>query len=173
MKLKKPNHIGIVVKNISEAAERYGRIYGISKWWEIVCDGKLDMTYLGEKRNCKVKLYYGGKGSTKIELIETTGDDNIYTNFYAKRGEGMHHIMYNVKNLSEAIRLCEENGLKVIQSANFKSGGAKVRYAYMAESEDSVVLELVETTIAFGIKKGDMPFEMQLGTLTGSYKRVK
>lgn len=173
MKLKKPNHIGIVVEDINEAKKRYSRIIGIKKWYEIVNSSDLDMEYRGEKRNCKVTLYVGGKGNTKIELIETSGDRNIYTEFLEKNGEGIHHIMYNVKNLEEAISECELYGMRVLQRATFKSGGAKIKYAYVGKCEDGVILELIETTIMGFIKKGDMPFELQLGALTGSYKRLK
>lgn len=173
MKLKKINHIGIVVKDIAEAKERYGKLFGIKQWYEIVCDGALDMEYLGEKKNCQVTLYYGGRGVTKLELIETHGDYNIYNKFFDKYGEKMHHIMYNVKDLDAAVKECEAAGLRVIQRANFESGGAKIRYAYVGKSEDDLIMELVETTIFGGIKKGDMPMEIKLGTVTKSFKKVK
>lgn len=173
MKLGKINHIGIVVEDIAEAKSRYSRLFGIKKWWEIVCDGELDLYYHGQKRACQVTLYYGGKGNTKIELIQTRGEENTYTEFFKKRGEGIHHIMYAVKDLDAAIIECKQEGFSVIQNATFKSGGATVRYAYVAKSEDGVIFELVECTLPWGGKKGDMPLELQLGTLTKSYRKVK
>jgi Glyoxalase/Bleomycin resistance protein/Dioxygenase superfamily. len=173
MKLKKINHIGIVVKDIAEAKERYGKLFGIKNWYEIVCDGALDLEYLGEKKNCRVTLYYGGKGTAKLELIETHGDYNIYDKFYEKNGERMHHIMYNVKDLDAAVAECEKSGMKVWQRANFTSGGQRIRYAYVGAAEDALIMELVETTMLFGIKKGDLPLEIKLGTLTGSFKKIK
>lgn len=173
MNLKKPNHIGIVVKDINEAKTRYSQLLGIKNWYEIINSTKLDMIYNGEKRDCEVILYVGGKGPTKIELIETKGDSNIYTEFYKKNGEGIHHIMYNVKNLEKAIAECESKGMQIIQQATFKSGGALIKYAYIGKSENEVIFELIETTIMGFIKKGDLPFELQIGSLTGSYKKVK
>ena len=171
MKLKKPNHYGVVVNDLEEAKERYSKLLGIKKWYRIVCDN-LDLYYLDEKRNCEVVLYVGGKGSTKVELIQTRGDSNIYTAMLETRGEGLHHIMYNVKNLDVAVADFANNGYKVLQKASFNSAGSKIRYAYVGKNETDTVFELVETTIMMGIKKGDMPFEIQLGVLTGSYKRV-
>ncbi len=65
MKVGKINHIGIVVTDANEAMERYGKLYGIKKWYKLVA-GPIDLHYRGEKRNCTVDLYFGGKGKTKI-----------------------------------------------------------------------------------------------------------
>lgn len=173
MKLKKINHIGIVVNDIDEAKERYGALVGIKKWYEIVNSSELDMTYKGEKRKCNVTLYVGGKGTTKLELIQTRGDENIYTEFLKRNGEGIHHAMYNVKSLDKAIEYYAAKGLKVLQQATFKSGGAVIKYAYVGKSETDFIFELIETTLFGFLKKGDMPLEIPLGLLGKSYRRVK
>src|SRR5690606_38678312 len=99
----------------------------------------LDLYYHGEKRNCEVTLYFAGKGFTKIELIQTRGDDNIYTEFLKRNGEGIHHIMYNVKDLKKAIEYCESIGMKVFQNATFKSAGATISYAYVGFDQKGVI----------------------------------
>lgn len=172
MKLNKINHIGIVVEDADEACERYGKIYGIDKWYELDIND-LDLWYKDKKRDCEIKLYFGGKGLTKIELIETHGQDNAYTSFLKRQGEGMHHVMYNVRNLEKAILSLEQDGMMVIQHATFKSAGANVRFAYMGWKEEGVVIELVETEILPGIIKGDLPGEFGLGKVSGSYRRVR
>ena len=173
MKVGKINHIGIVVTDASEAMERYGKLYGIKKWYKLVA-GPIDLHYHGEKRNCTVDLYFGGKGKTKIELIETHGEPNIYTTFYINRGEAVHHYQYNVKDLDEAVRECEALGMRVFQYASFDSAGATVRYAYVGTSEDTGAIELIETRVGNRFVKGDVPFEVGfIGVLTGNYKRVK
>lgn len=174
MKLGKINHVGIVVKDLEEATERYGKLYGIKHWYEMVCDdNKLDLQYLGEKKDCNVTLYFGGRGMTKIELIKTSGEKNIYDKFYDAHGEAVHHIMYMVKNLDKAVADFASNGYKVFQSASFKSNGAKVRYAYVGKDENQLITELVECNLVGKIYKGDIPFETQIGTIQGSYKKVK
>lgn len=170
MKFKKPNHIGIVVKDVDEAKERYGRLLGIKNWYKLTSTD-LNLYYNNARRECEVTLLYGGKGATKLELIGTTGDDNIYTSFLEKRGEGIHHVMYNVKDLDKAIEHFSKEGYKVLQHATFKSAGNSMRYAYVGRSEYDCVIELVETTIFFGLKKGEMPMEVRLGLLLGSFKK--
>ena len=173
MKFGKIGHVGIVVRDLAAAKEHYSRLLGIDKWYELTYDTPLDMTYRGEKRNCNVTLYFGGKGHTAIELIYPQGDENIYTTFLERHGEMIHHIEYNVKDLDAAIAHAEKEGLKVLQKASFESAGAKIRYAYVGRSENDTVIELIETVLPFGMHKGDMPFETQLAALTGNYKRVK
>ena len=86
MKYGKINHVGIVVKDWNEATDRYGKLFGIKHWYEIVTDeGTFDLKYHGEKKDCKVRIFYGGKGTTKLEIIETQGEKNIYDYFYEKR----------------------------------------------------------------------------------------
>ncbi len=173
MKFGKIGHVGIVVRDLAAAKEHYSRLLGIDKWYELTYDTPLDMTYRGEKRDCNVTLYFGGKGHTAIELIYPQGDENIYTTFLERHGEMIHHIEYNVKDLDAAIAHAEKEGLKVLQKASFESAGAKIRYAYVGRSENDTVIELIETVLPFGMHKGDMPFETQLAALTGNYKRVK
>lgn len=173
MKLGKPNHFGVVVRDLEEAKERFSRLVGIKKWYKLVSPAPITVNYCGTDRKSNVTLYFGGKGATKIELIYTEGEPNIYTAFLERRGEGIHHVMYNVKNLEKAIAECEKEGMHVLQRSEFPSAGAKVRYAYVGRGEDDVIFELIETTIFLGLKKGDMPFELQLGSLLGNYERVK
>lgn len=174
MKYGKINHVGIVVKDWNEATDRYGKLFGIKHWYEIVTDeGSFDMYYHGEKKNSTVRIFYGGSGTTKLEIIDTKGDKNIYDAFYEKRGEAAHHLMYMTKDLDATVKEFEANGYKVFQNATFNSNGAKIRYAYMGVDEDGLIFEFVECSLTKSMKKGDMPFEMQLGALTGSYKKVK
>ena len=173
MKFGKCNHYGIVVKDINKAMDEYSKTFGIKHWYMLNASPFEEFEYKGEKRNCTVTLYFGGKGTTKIELIQTEGDSNYYTDFYATHGEAIHHVMYNTKNLDQTIKEMEQEGYTMIQRAKFKAGGAHVRYAYMTKNDTEVTIELIETTLAFGIKKGDMPFELQMGALTGSHKKIR
>ncbi len=173
MKLGKIGHIGIVVADINEAKARYSQLLGIKSWYEVNCTSDLDIEYKGQKGKPVVTLYLGGKGSSKVELIATSGYRNIYNDFYDTHGEGIHHIMYNVKNLASAIKEAESCGYAVAQTGHFMSGTADVKYAYVHKPDTIAYIELIETTILMGIKKGDLPMELQLGALTGSHRKLK
>ena len=173
MKLGKIAHACIVVEDISAAADHYSRLFGIKHWYELVRTSDLDLYYKGEKRNSDVKIWLGGKGHTAIELIQSRGDENLYTTYLKDFGEGIHHLQYYVKDLKKAIAEFEKEGLQVLQSACFYSKGMKVDYVYMGKDEHSAAFELIEATLPGGIKKGDLPFEILLGRLTGNMRRVK
>jgi len=168
------NHVCFIVKDWKEATERYSKLFGIKHWYEIVIDkGTLDVDYRGQKVNSELKLIFGGKGQCKIELVDTKGDKNFYDEWYEKHGEAPHHIMYMTKNFDKTIEEFKGKGFQVFQNASYLSGGVKVRYAYMGPNEDGPIFEFVECSITKHIKKGDMPFEVQLGQLSGSYKKIK
>lgn len=173
MKLGKIGHAGIIVHDVEQASEHYSKLFGIKHWYELISTSDLDLTYNGEKRKCDVTIWYGGKGHTAVELIQTRGDKNAYDTFLEKHGEGIHHLQYYVKNLDEAIKDSEKEGLKIIQRASFMSKSMKVEYAYVAKSESDAAFELIEATLPGGIKKGDLPCEIMLGMLTGNFRRVK
>lgn len=174
MRYGRINHVCILVEDFDEASERYGKLFGIRHWYMSVTDpGSLKVRYKGEEKHCDIRIYYGGKGFTKLELIESKGDRNIYDVFREKHGEAFHHIMYNTRNLDKTLADFDKRGFKVLQTAEFTSGGAKIRYAYVGPSEDGPVIEFVECRLIKNMKKGDMFFEIPVGRITGSYKKVK
>lgn len=173
MKLGKIAHACIVVNDIDAASDHYSRLLGIKHWYELRRTSPLDLEYKGEKRNCDVTIWLGGKGHTKIELVQSRGDENVYTDYLKNFGEGIHHVQYYVKDLAKAIEASEKEGLVVLMKASFMSKGMRIDYAYVGKDDHSAAFELIEATLPGGIKKGDMPFETALGLLTGNMKKVK
>ena len=64
-----------------------------------------------------------------------------------------------------AIEEAKNAGMKVFQTGQFKSGGAKIRYAYVGLDETETVLEYVETNIFGKTMKFNMCGEFELGLL--------
>ena len=171
MKSSKIGHIGIVVENLPESVKLYSDLLGIKKWYEINYDDGIKIQYHGEPSNSSARLVFGGNGHTVLELIKTKGEENIYTNALKNKSSHIHHIQYDVKNLDKSIAEAEKAGLQVFQTGQFKSGGAKIRYAYVGQKEDETVLEYVETNIFGKTMKFNMFNEFGMGTLTGSYRK--
>jgi len=174
MKLKKIGHVGIVVKDADAAMDRFSEIFGIKKWYEINIDD-LEMFYESKKVDSDLRIIVGGKGFTKIELIQTRGSRNAYSEILERNPEGdFHHIMYNVRNLERAIISLEQDGMKVVQHGTYKAGTANVSFAYLSGGGFGGLIELVNTTTAGGIPKGDLIAEAQLfGRISKSYTRIK
>ena len=79
-------HIGIAVKNLDSAISYYEKVLGLKCY------------AVEEVKDQKVKTAFFKIGQTKIELLESTDPEGPIGRFIANRGEGVHHIAFNVKN---------------------------------------------------------------------------
>lgn len=95
--MKKIEHIGIAVKDIAQANEVYTRLLNTPPYkQEAVASEHVNTSFFQV-------------GETKIELLEATNSDSAIAKFIEKRGEGIHHIAYDVEDLAaERARLIAE-----------------------------------------------------------------
>lgn len=101
--LQKVEHIGIAVRDIHTANEHYTTLLGVPpyKSEEVVSEHVITSFF-------KV-------GETKIELLQATHEDSAIAKFIEKRGEGMHHIAYDVPNIAVAMQYFAEQGYTLLQ----------------------------------------------------------
>jgi methylmalonyl-CoA/ethylmalonyl-CoA epimerase len=97
-------HIGIAVGNLKEAIEYYENVLGLKCY-------KIE-----EVPDQKVRTAFLKIGETKIELLESTDPEGPVGKFIEKKGEGVHHIAFAVKNIEEHIKEAESKGIKLIDS---------------------------------------------------------
>lgn len=95
-------HIGIAVKNLKEAISFYEDVLG------------LECYAIEEVKDQKVKTAFFMLGQTKIELLESTDPEGPVGKFIEKRGEGIHHIAFAVKNLEERLEEAAAKGIQLI-----------------------------------------------------------
>ncbi|MAT59920.1 MAG: methylmalonyl-CoA epimerase [Ignavibacteriae bacterium] len=98
-------HIGIAVKNLDEAINYYENILGMK------CYAVEEVT------DQKVKTAFFMVGQTKIELLESIADDGPIAKFIEKKGEGIHHLAFNVDDVAESLKNVEEKGIQLIDKA--------------------------------------------------------
>ena len=106
------HHIGIVVKNISEAVDKYAAALGVGKD-KVVVDIMSYMTGKGEIEEFKYAFLPLAKGENNfIELVEpiTPGPTG---RFLEKHGEGLFHLAFESSNISQTLRDFEEAGVPV------------------------------------------------------------
>jgi methylmalonyl-CoA/ethylmalonyl-CoA epimerase len=83
-------------------------------------------------------------GQTKIELLEPTSEESTIARFIEKRGEGIHHIAYATRNISEALREMEQKGVRLIDQEP-RGGAEGLNIAFLhPKSTGSVLTELCE-----------------------------
>ncbi len=102
MKISHIEHIGIAVKNLDEVIKFYEEVLGFTCY------------AVEEVKDQKVKTAFFKIGQTKIELLEATSPDSPIYKFIEKKGEGIHHIAFNVDNVKSALKEVEEKGVKLI-----------------------------------------------------------
>jgi len=126
------DHVGIAVHDLESAAERYRRAYGIEPVHrETVEDQGVEEVLF------KV-------GTSYIQLLRALGPDTPVGKFLAKRGEGVHHIGYRVRNLAGLLPGLNEKGYSLIDAAPRPgSRGTMVAFVH-PKAFDGVLVELVE-----------------------------
>lgn len=134
----KVDHIGIAVKSIES---------GI-KIWETIFAGDKAHSYkivgITEVESQRVKVSALDVGGVKIELIEPTCEDSNVNKFIEKRGEGLHHICFEVKNIEVVLSELQNSGIKLIDSSP-RPGAFGKKIAFLHPSSTcGVLVELAE-----------------------------
>ncbi len=129
--LKKINHIGIAVKSIESGLATY-RALGLEPEGEEVVEDQ------------KVRVVFLTVGESRIELLEPTSPDSPVARFIEKKGEGIHHIAFQVDDVEEALAKAESQGLRLIDKSP-RGGAHGTRIAFLhPKSTGGVLMELCE-----------------------------
>ena len=111
MEVTRIDHIGIAVRDLEEAAKIYRDFL------------QLKVTGIEEVPDQKVKVAFIPIGDSEVELLEPTTEDSPVAKFIEKRGEGIHHIAFRVKNLEEALAQAQAAGIRLIDKPRPGAGG--------------------------------------------------
>jgi len=132
MKVKKINHIGIVVRDIEDALEVYRDALG------------LELTRVEERPDRGVKIAFLPAGDSDIELVQPTTEEGGVAAFLEKRGEGLHHICLEVEDIKAALAELREKGFNLIDE-HPRQGPHGERVAFVhPKSTRGVLIELYE-----------------------------
>jgi len=133
--------VGIIVKSIDKTVKYYKKVFGFGPF-EIREVDFPTATYYGEIAGYRGKRAFFNVGPIQIELIELIEGKTIHETFLKEKGEGVHHIAFEVDNLEESKRNAERAGLKVIQSFTFPDGSG---FAYLdSDRTGGVIFELIQ-----------------------------
>ncbi len=139
--IRKIHHIGIAVRSISESLPLYRDVL------------KLDLKGIEEVKGDGVKVAFLKVGETKIELLEPIDKDSPVSKFLEKRGEGFHHICFEVDNVRNVLEGCKNSGIVTIDEKPRK-GAENCMVAFLhPKSCNGVLVELAEVIIDHGEEK--------------------
>ena len=128
--LKKVHHIGIAVKDIKAAAEKYVAITGSSDY---------ETEYVAEQ---DVDVAMFEVGETRVELLQGRTENSPISKFLEKNREGLHHIAYEVENIEKSLSDLKEQGFILIdEKPRIGAGGMKIAFIH-PKSTNGVLTEL-------------------------------
>ena len=132
--------IGIVVKNIDETLNYYREAFGMGPFDVRYVDYPT-ASYFGEIAGYRGKRAFFQLGPIEIELIELVDGKTIHEAFLKEKGEGIHHIGFEVKDLTQAMEIANRQGLRVIQHFLRDDGSG---FAYLdSDKTGGVIFELL------------------------------
>jgi len=139
--------VGFIVKDIETAKKKFAAFFGVEPP-NCIDGGKYEITgttVMGEPApdaNCLMAFFNLANG-IQIELIQPNGVKSTWQDYLDTHGEGIHHIAFNVKNMDEKIKTCEDFGMPCVQRGKYGNAGGE--YAYLDASADlKCLVELLE-----------------------------
>jgi len=125
------HHVGVAVRDLDEAIETYGRLFGA------------ELEHRDKVSEQGVEAAAVRVGESRIELLAATEDDSPVGRFLAKRGPGMHHVAYEVDDLDAELAELDEQGIELIDHEP-RNGFYGMRVAFVhPDAADGVLAELV------------------------------
>lgn len=125
------HHLAVVVRSIEDSLAFYRD--GLGLQLETITDVPSD----------RVRIAFLGVGESKVELVQPTDDTTGVARFLESKGEGFHHVCFEVDNLAESLMRLEIDGLEMIDTAPRRGAEGPVAFIH-PRSGHGVLVELIE-----------------------------
>ncbi|NQX85919.1 MAG: methylmalonyl-CoA epimerase [Flavobacteriaceae bacterium] len=133
--MKKIEHIGIAVKSLEESNILFSKLFGKPHY-------KVE-----EVENEGVKTSFFEVGGQKIELLEATKETSPIAKFIEKKGEGIHHIAFDVDDIESEVKRLKEEGFVVLNELPKKGADNKLIIFLHPKTTNGVLIELCQEMI--------------------------
>ena len=129
----KIEHIGIAVKDLEASNELFKTLLGREhyKIEEVVSEN--------------VKTSFFQTGESKIELLEASNPNSAIAKFIEKRGEGIHHIAFEVEDIYAEMKRMEGEGFRLLNKEPKRGADNKLVCFIHPKSANGVLVELCQT----------------------------
>jgi len=131
--MQKVEHIGIAVKSLSAAIPLFERLLDSSCYKVEHVESEM------------VNTAFFQIGETKIELLESQEPDGVIAKFIASKGEGMHHIAFEVNDLASEVDRLKKEGFIILNEIPKKGADNKLICFVHPKSSNGVLIELCQT----------------------------
>ena len=130
--MRKIEHIGIAVKDLGASNAVFEKLFGQQpyKLEEVASEG--------------VRTSFFKSGPNKIELLEATREDSPIAKYIEKKGEGIHHIAFDVEDIHAEIARMKEEGFTVLNETPKKGADGKLVAFLHPKTTNGVLIELCQ-----------------------------
>ena len=126
------DHIGIAVKDLSVSIPLFEKLLNTPCYKTELVEGE------------QVQTAFFKKGDTKIELLESSTSDGVISKFIEKKGEGIHHIAFDVEDIESEIRRLKEEGFVVLNEVPKRGADNKLVCFLHPKGTNGVLVELCQ-----------------------------
>lgn len=133
--MKKIEHLGIAVTNLEESIALYEKLLNTPCY-------KIE-----EVGSEFVKTAFFKIGDSKIELVAATDAQSPIAKYIEKRGQGIHHVAFDVENIEEEIERLEKEGFQLIQQTPKDGADNKIIAFLHPKSSGGMLVELCQEKI--------------------------
>lgn len=130
--MNKIEHIGIAVKNLKDSANLYERLLGLGSYKEELVESEY------------VNTSFFQVGDNKIELLEATDPKSPIAQFIEKRGEGIHHIAFDVDDILLEMGRLRNAGFTLLNAEPKKGADNKLVCFVHPKTANGVLVELCQ-----------------------------
>jgi len=128
----KLEHVGIAVKDLSASIKLFEKLLNTPYY-------KLE-----EVASENVNTAFFKKGDTKIELVASTTEDGVIAKYLAKKGEGIHHIAFDVADIYAEMKRLVEEGFTLLNETPKKGADNKLVCFLHPKGTNGVLIELCQ-----------------------------
>jgi len=129
--MKKIEHIGIAVKNLSVSIPLFEKLLSTPCYKTEAVESE------------QVNTAFFKKEETKIELIEAYGPGSVINKFIEKKGEGLHHIAFEVDDIYEEVKRLVNEGFTFVNEEPKEGADNKMVCFLHPKDTNGVLIELV------------------------------
>ena len=129
--MKKIEHVGIAVKKLSASIPLFEKLLNTPCYKTEAVESEM------------VNTAFFKKGESKIELVEAYAPGSVISKFIEKKGEGLHHIAFEVENIEEEVKRLVNEGFTLINEKPKEGADNKMVCFLHPKDTSGVLIELV------------------------------
>ena len=130
--MNKIEHIGIAIKSAEVSVPLFNKLYNTEPYKIEIVESE------------KVKTIFYQVGPNKMELLEATSPESTIAKFIEKKGEGIHHIAYEVDDIYAEISRLKAEGFEFIHNEPKQGADNKLIAFLHPKSTNGVLIELCQ-----------------------------